>query len=209
MTFLKISRLFAALALIVPAMASAAVVNINQTVDLTTLNLTGTMFDGHYSAPVSLAVGDTVNLSYDFAGNQTLKMFNPGQIFGWLGANDGGCTYFQATGTLSFVNGKGPVRSAGATQSSACVHFGLIFDSYDFTSASEPIEFSGMNFSMTVDSYDNLASRNYGGPWLMMQAGRFEIGTEAADVPEPATFGLLGVGIAALAATRRRKLSAK
>jgi len=209
MTFLKLTRALAALALVFPAFSSAAVINIHQTVDLTSFDLNSPVLYQPYYAPVSLAVGDTVNLMYDFAGDQTLRLFNPWFILGSLYSVDTGCTRFAASGSLNFVNARGPVQSVSKTESSGCVHFGISFGAFDFMSAPGPIEFSGLKFSMTVDAYDNRTSRDYTGPAWFVAADRFEIGREvAAEVPEPAGVALLGLGMAALAMSRRRKPSA-
>lgn len=205
MTTLTFTRTLAALAVALPTFCSAAVVNIHQTVDLNTLNLSTGMLFEDFEAPATLAVGDTLHLSYDFVGDQTLKMFRPMHIFGWLGARDRGCTEFQATGSLQFVNGRGPMQSVTKTESSECLQFGLTFDASEFTTGRGAIEFSGLDFFMTVDAYNNRASRDYVGPLLYLRASRFEIGHEGAiDLPEPGSLGLIGLGMAALA-TRRRK----
>ena len=205
MTTLRLTRTLAAFALAFPAFCSAAVVNVHQTVDLTTLNLsTGLLFED-FDVPTTLAVGDTLHLTYDFTGDQTLRMFNPRHIFGWLGARDRDCTQFQATGSLQFVNGRGPVQSVTKTETSECLQFGLTFDASEFTSSRGMIEFSGLDFVMTVDAYNNRSSRDYVGPLLYLRAGRLGIGREGAvDLPEPASLGLIGLGMAALAARRRK-----
>lgn len=207
MTPLSFTRALAALAVALPTFCSAAVVNIHQTVDLHTLNLGSGFLFREYEAPVTLAVGDTVHLTYDFAGDQTLKMFKPFDIFGWLGASDMDCTEFQASGTLQFLHGRGPVRPVTKTETSECLQFGLTFASSDFTSKQGGmIEFSGLDFVMSVDSYNNRFSRDYSGPVLFLRADAFDIGREGdAYVPEPASLGLVGLGMAAFAAARRRK----
>jgi hypothetical protein len=211
MTTLRFTRALAAITVAFPIFCSAAVVNIHQTVDLNTLNLGSGFVLKEYDAPVTLAVGDTVHLTYDFAGDQTLKMYKPFDIFGWLSASDMGCTEFQATGSLQFVNGRGPVRAVSKTETSECLQFGLTFDSSEFTSKSGGmIEFSGLDFVMSIDAYNNRNSRDYTGPLLFLRAGAFDIGREGdAYVPEPASFGLVGLGVAALAAGRRRKAANK
>lgn len=206
MAILKLTRTLAAAALVFPSFSSAAIVNIHQTIDLTTLDLDATFVQETYKAPLSLAVGDTLKLTYDFAGNRTLKMYNPISIIGAVWAGDGECTNYQATGTLNFVSPRGPAQSATETERSGCVHFGVAFDAWRFASVPGPIEFSGLNVSLTVDEYDNRTSRDYTGLWFYLLADRFEIGREVpAEVPEPASLPLLGFGLAALATSRKRR----
>ena len=89
MNFITFKRACIALALIAPiAGASAATITVNQTVDLTQLNLSGGNIQKFYGGtPFTLNVGDTLNLNYDFLGNQTLIMNAPVSIFGWVAAS--------------------------------------------------------------------------------------------------------------------------
>ena len=204
MNFTTFKRICIALALIAPvASASAAIVTVNQTVDLTQFNLAGGNIQKFYGGtPLTLNIGDTLNLSYDFLGNQTLIMNAPSYIYGWVAASSGS-TSFTSTGSMTLVGATGPVKTASETATDGCAHFGNTFFANQFTTAPGPISFSGMQFSMTVDAYTgDLTTRDYSGPWLVMGGSGMSIGSA---IPEPGSIALLGLGLAALAFAGKRK----
>jgi hypothetical protein len=204
-TKLKIACLILAFSLPLTSV-SASVVTINRTVDLTGIPSQGLWVDYvDFDGPTfSLAVGDTLNLNFDFTGNQTLKMYNPLNVIGMAIATDLDCVTFNATGTLSFAQPSGPVKSGMNTESMGCSHFGVQFERPNITTGPGMIEFSGLSFSMTVNAYDSVSTRQYHNLWLTIAAEEFGIG-QSSDVPEPASLGLMGLGLAGLVATRRRK----
>lgn len=206
MKFSLLKHTCAALALIVPiASASAAVVTIDRTIDLTTLDLSDIWLASPETGPAfSLAVGDTLTLNIDFAGNQTLKVFNPLNIMAMVMATDADCVTFTGTGSVSFANAKGPLTSGTHTDTMGCSHFGNQFETAAITTGPGVVEFSGLSFSMTVDAYDTVSTRQYQQSWLQMAAEGYAIG-QINDVPEPASLGLIGLGIAGLMLARKRK----
>ncbi|HEY0065449.1 MAG TPA: PEP-CTERM sorting domain-containing protein [Telluria sp.] len=195
----------AALALIAPmAAAPAAVITINRTIDLNTLDLSDIWFATPEFGPVfSLAVGDTLNLNIDFAGKQTLKAYNPLNIIAMVMATDTECISYTGTGHVVFANAKGPLKAGTHTDTMGCSHFGNQFETATVTTGPGTVEFSGLSFSMHVDAYDIGTTRAYKNSWFQMAAEGYSIG-QFNDVPEPASVGLMGLGIAGLMLARRR-----
>ena len=205
MNFFTLKRAFVALALIAPiASASATVVTIDRTIDLNTVYMSGIwLIDGNTGPSFWLAEGDTLKFNIDFAGNQTLKVVNPLNFFGAAMATDTDCVNYTATGTLSFMDAKGPLKSGTHVDRMACSHVGNQFATATVTTGPGMVEFSGLSFTIDVNDYDLVHTRQYQTTLLQIAAESYEIG-QSNNVPEPASLGLMGLGIAGLIAGRRR-----
>jgi|GEM_PF-4549840 len=192
-----------ALALIAPiATASAAVVTIERTIDLNALDLNALWIVSQEASPAFLlAVGDTLNLHIDFAGNQTLRVQKPLNIIAMVMATDSECVNFTSTGSIAFADAIGPLQPETHTETMGCSHLGNQFEESAISAGAGAVEFSGLSFSMHVDAYDIGSVREYRNSWFQMAGEGFAIGQLHA-VPEPAGLGLMG--LAALLLGRKR-----
>jgi hypothetical protein len=110
---------------------------------------------------------------------------------------------------MTFVGAHGPTRNViGETEINGCATFGNMFIAKQFTTAAGTIEFGGLQFELTVNSYSAGVSRDYSGPWLLMFADSYAIGAQHEDpsnVPEPGSLALVALGLGAIAYRGRRK----
>jgi hypothetical protein len=153
---------------------------------------------------VDLAVGDTLDITIDFAGDQTLTIEGLDLIWAFSFANLE--TDVEGTGMFQFLKADGRVllESLEKTSVEGSVHFGQIFYAEDFPGLPDSITFSGVRYIGTVVSYidPGIGSRAYDAAGLSFDSAGF-----TAAVPEPGTWALMlaGVGLIGAAAARRRR----
>ncbi|UUZ51220.1 hypothetical protein LP420_17875 [Massilia sp. B-10] len=159
-------------------------VTIDRTIDLNTVYMSGIwLIDGNTGPSFWLAEGDTLKFNIDFAGNQTLKVVNPLNFFGAAMATDTDCVNYTATGTLSFMDAKGPLKSGTHVDSMGCSHVGNQFATATVTTGPGMVEFSGLSFTIDVNDYDVVHTREYQTTFLQIAAESYEI-VQSNNVPE-------------------------
>jgi hypothetical protein len=159
---------------------------------------------GGFSPPfsVDLAAGDTLDMTIDFAGSQTLTIDGLDTIWAFSFANLE--SDVDGNGRFQFLGADGSVLLESLQKSSVegAVHFGQSFFADDFQNLPNRITFSGVRYVGTVVSYldPGVASRTYDAPGFAFDAVSF-----TTAVPEPGTWALMLVGAGVLAATARRR----
>jgi hypothetical protein len=193
------------------AAAAATTVTINETLDLTqaTTSLSSPQIQaigtGFTPSPdFNLAVGDTLDYTLDFLGNQSLQATD---LFFIKAAFFSCCDSQQinTTGTLSLLDASNSVVFTSTQTSPAFNAFGQ-----DFLIFIPNIAFSSLHYVASVDSYAPLlpgpadVTREYTTP--LFQAGVTQNGTlQVAGIPEPATWALFLSGVLGLGAMLRRE----
>lgn len=190
------------------AVAATAVVNVSLNVadvEPGKNGFTGGVQDSPPFGPafnVSLAVGDSFDLTIDFVGNQTLTIQNLGSIWAFSYADQ--VSQVTGTGSLSLLDAQGVAlyTSITKTTTEGDVHFGQDFSAADFAGLPTSITIGGLRYVGTVDAYDApvLVSRQYTSPALYFNAGSF-----VASVPEPASWLMMAAGLGLALAARRRR----
>ena len=195
----------------------AATVVVNQTLDLTwqCFNCLGSYITGgsRFSAPfnVDLAVGDTLDLTIDFAGLQQLTVTNLQVIFASIWTTNGqqGANITQ-TGTVSFLSASGSTiyTTPVNTTFDGSVHAGQYLGPNQGNLGPVPstLTFGGVRYVGTVDAYtDGYTTRNYDTPAFYVHGISDSQLSFASPVPEVSTWTMLLLGFAGVGAISYRR----
>ena len=147
----------------------------------------------HFSTPcsVQIAVGDTIDFSIDFAGQQTLTLTDVSTI--WAFSDSGyPVSDVTGTGTLSLLDSAGNafLTSNVKTDTEGSIHFGQQFSSSGFTGGvPASVTFCGVRYYGMLGAYvaPNLTVRDYDLPALFFTAGSNTVGL----VPEPSAYAMM------------------
>jgi hypothetical protein len=168
---------------------------------------------------LSLAVGDTVNLSYKAVGPASYWDFSAvGSTF----ASNLGFEYPDSCGNRSSsgaysasINGTTVLSASYSVPGQSCIHLGP--NNIDWSGVSQVDEFS-ISYNMLSSDAPNNVIGIYTNPaswqiWDLFEgdltasfvSDGTQYGANQNQVPEPMSIALLGIGLAGLVATRRRK----
>ena len=204
----SLSRLLAVIASCAAGAAPAATVAVTETLDLARVVAGPTSLEAvgppEFEAPptFTLAEGDTLALTVDFVGAQTITLGNPSQVWAYVFANGSSSDVVQ-TGTVSFLDAQGAVIASAVmkTDVEGEVTVGQTFSRADFTGLPPALTFHGLRYDGVLVDYlaPGLDSRSYTVPGLTL-SGDFLV---VSMVPEPAPAALMLAGGLALALRRR------
>ena len=155
---------------------------------------------------VALAAGDTFDFSIDFLGDQTLTIVNPSLLWAFSYADV--VSDVSGTGSLSLLDTQGAVlwTSSIKSDTEGIIHFGQNFGPGDFTGLPGTVTFGGLRYVGTVDAYADPAVtvRTYDNPAFYFSADSFSV----SAVPEPGTWALTALGLAAIGFCKRHRQAA-
>lgn len=191
--------------------ASAAVVNLNATADLSLASVSATEVQaGEYfgfgsalplSHPFSVATGDTFIYNLDFFGNQQLTVEN--LSLAWplvITANYTQDTFIDMTGTLDLLGADNSVvATASKSNVDGMIHIAQVFYGSDFGNPAS-VTFSGFRYTGVVTSQD-ISPRTYDSPSLWFQGTSVSV----TAVPEPESYAMLLAGLGLVGAVCKRR----
>jgi len=150
----------------------------------------------------TLAEGDALSLTVDFAGAQSVTLVNASLAWAYAFSTTTESDVLQA-GTISFLDARGGVIASSAvkTDVEGTVHVGQVFSGVDLAGLPSTLTFFGVRYDGTLLDYLNPAvtQGTYAVPGLSLGGDSIMLA-----VPEPATGLLLPAGLAGLAAIGRR-----
>ena len=205
-------RTMGAVAAVVGAtMAHASTVTVHSVIDLTQWNLTSVFGFGMLgTAPdtVNFKQGDTVILDIDFLGDQTLKF---DALFGIGGAvlnTTPDCPHSVASLVLHDFSGNGQASISSGQYQGCAAQLGANFPQGSPGFSSGAVEFSGVTFTFAKVSLSDSNQRSASGGRLDGGGRNGTIGHLApitTAIPEPSSWALVFVSLAALGATLLRQ----
>jgi len=222
----KIALLAATAAgLAIAGAAEANAVTLNETLDISQPQNGGAFGGWRGFGPFSptysfdLAAGDSVDMTVDFVGEQSLTLVNVSTLWLFNFVTDGDAQDVNATGTLQLLDTHGNVilQSNSLTDSEGSAHFGQFFGPGDFAALPNTITFGGLRYQGVLNGYEannadetpGVLTRTYGDPDFAFTADSSVV-NGVGGVPEPASWALMiaGFGLAGASLRRRRALAA-
>lgn len=202
----KLSGLAVAGLLALSGAASAALVQFSAVTDLTGCpnNGPGFCITTVAIAPVTIAVGDTVDYTINFADSERLAMFdetgNFEQFYGWMFNPQVGGFFTISDASIDFLALSGTLLEPlfVASQTNGTAHIGPAFFG-DFIAAGSGISFDGYHVHYTVDALP-ADPDTYSVNAMFAIADRVEVRV----APEPSTLALGVLGLAAAFSARQR-----
>jgi hypothetical protein len=201
---MKLKFAFAsALLLATSSAAFAAIVTVNHVYDPANLlqsDITGEAL----ATPVTLGIGDTLDLTLTFTGGSTIFANNEDGFWGLL-LTSGDSSELQTTGTLEFLGASANIVSGpiALAQNNAFVHLGSYYTSSLYRLDAAQISFTGLRQIITIDGDTLGAPREYDRVALTYFSGDVQSGGRA--VPEPATLAMVLTSLGMLGAAARRR----
>ena len=188
----------------------ASIININHTVDVNNISLSGSQ--ALFGQDVIISEGDRVNYTLDFSGSQMVSVIGMSSWYSWFAQNYQGVTsdFTIDEGYTIFV-GSALQPATTSSESNSQVHIGMT----NFFAATN-LTFSGVKFSFKVVDFVNNGPFLYNSLWLVSNFASFTVsGTADAstegfsvqyvkDVSAPSTIGLLGLALLAVRRFRRK-----
>jgi hypothetical protein len=156
--------------------------------------------------PVTLGVGDTLDLTITFTGGQIAHFDGEDGLWLLLLTNGGDAT-LETTGTLEFLGASSNVVSGPIPldQDNSFIHVGSYYFNSLYRLDADPISFSGLRQIITITADDIGTDREYQTIALAFFAGSVRF--SGSVVPEPASAVLMisAVGLVAASKLRRRR----
>lgn len=152
-----------------------------------------------------IGVGDTVDLTINFTGGQSVTIDNANAL--WTGLFVGRAPYETVTtsGTMTMQGAFGPaIVSQSVTQGNQYVHIGSYYS--PVATASGPIGFNSLRQVFTVDSDQFGTQRDYVQSFFYFQ-GDLTPGGGGGAVPEPASWAMMVAGFGLVGAALRRRVT--
>jgi len=190
------------------ASAKANVFVFNEQVDANVVAANGYSTPNWAAPNFDVAVGDKVQLNFNFLPGQALQIDNPSGLWGIVSANNDGSTGVNTTFMASMWF-RGLIGSAHdvAPLLSGTGGFGLVsvFKGPDFMSVpGATISFTGLSFDYVVTGYSgSVTSRPNNLSYFWAFGDKLSV--VAAAVPEPSTVSLTIAGLIAVGALARRR----
>ena len=210
--------LAAAASLIVAAPAAAAIVTVNHVLDPSLIN--NNIFQDNLVTPFTAMSGDTIIFNLTFSGGQSIAV--EGDNYLWLlSLTNSGSASIDVSGTWEFLSPSanlvsGPITFGGQN---SLVHVGASINSADYRLDADPISFSGITQTITLNGLQDYDSDNDGIPDTQSTDPReyYSIALNLGGgrlvqnaVPESATWMMMIAGFGLVGAAlryRRRKVA--
>jgi hypothetical protein len=188
----------------------ASIININHTIDVNNISLSGSQ--ALFGQDVIISEGDRVNYTLDFSGSQMVSVIGMSSWYSWFTQNyQGVASDFTVDEGYTIFVGSALQPATTSSESSGSVHIGMT----NFFAATN-LTFSGVKFSFKVVDFVNNGPFLFQSLWLISNlqsytvSGTADASTEgfsvqyAKDVSAPSTIGLLGLALLAARRFRRK-----
>jgi hypothetical protein len=204
---MKLKLVFASALLVASSSAAfAATVTVNHVynpANILPVSLTGEAL----ATPITLGVGDTLDLTLTFTGGSTVFANSEDGLWGLLLIPSGGLNAtLETTGSLEFLGASANVVSGpiAMAQQNLSAHIGNYYGSGLYRLDAAQISFTGLRQIITIDSDDIGTPREYDRVILTYFQGNV-----GGAVPEPAAWAMLIAGFGLVGAASRRQRAAQ